>query len=951
MAGPIDDNQENALEEALEQFVDSQLWGKKPDTEEFVQRYPEFEDQIRKRLRKLQRIDGLFDSLVRADQSDFEDAAAGHDLVGQKVGTFEIEEVIGRGGMGVVYLAHDTRLKRSVAVKSMPAEMADDSTARTRFRREAELLASLNHPNIAVIHEIIEQQEGASYLVLEYVPGQTLAQRIAQEPLKLEEALSIGQQVAEAMSAAHEKGIVHRDLKPGNIKITPDDRVKVLDFGLAKAPVTEDKNGDITTTGPGRIVGTPAYMSPEQARGKDTDHRTDIWSFGCIMYQMLTAHLPFEGETATDTLARIIERDPDWELLPQDTPTNIRDLLRRCLEKDPDGRLENIADAAIEISETLSLLATAPAVTIAAKLRRTAMIVAATVIIVLSGIALWSTLTKQAPPSSRLIRLAVLPFENLGPTDDEYFADGITDAITARLAGIHGLGVISRQSAMQNKQTEKGTQQIARELRVDYILEGTVQRERPTDPTSRVRIIPQLIRASDDTHVWARSYDDDMRGVFQVQSDVAERVAQALDIILLEPERQLLAYMPTENNEAYDYYLRGNDYLYRGAQEKDLRIAIRMYEKAVGLDPIFALAYARLSRAHIYMYWHYHDNNDARLAVAKQAVDKAFQLNPELPEAHLALGHYYYHGRLEYDLALEQFTIALKSQPNNSQILRLIAYVQRRQGKFEQGLANIKRAFELDPISHLLATAVGETFLLMRKYPEAERYFERSITLAPDVLWTYGLKARLYLCWEGSTKKARVVIEEVLQNDESAEHHGFIVNLLAMLDVYDRNYQEALDRLSLKSKDTDGQFNFVPTALQCARIYMYTNKKDLAKKYYEESRSILESKIQERPEDARFHSSLGIAYAGLGRKEDALREGKRGVELLPVTKEAYRGFYRSQALAEIYAMVGEFEAAIDQLEFLLSVPGEMSIPLLRLDPVWDPLRNHPRFKKLVEPAK
>ena len=375
-----------------------------------------------------------------------------------------------------------------------------------------------------------------------------------------------------------------------------------------------------------------------------------------------------------------------------------------------------------------------------------------------------------------------------------------------------------------------------------------------------------------------------------------------------------------------------------------------MYEKAVELDPTFALAYARLSGAHRLMYWFHYDDSEEHLAMAKQAVDKALELNPELPEAHAALGMYYYHGHLDYDRALEEFAIARKSQPNNNELLTGVGWVQRRQGKFEEGLVNIKRACELDPLSNLSAQGVGETFLLLRKYPEAERYFERAISLAPDVPGSYAFKARLYLCWQGSTEKARAVLEEALQNVKSAENAS-IVNLLATLDVYDRNYQEALDRLSLKSEDIDGQFNFIPTAVRCAQIYGYMNKKELAKKYYDESRSILESKIQERPEDARFHSALGIAYAGLGRKEDALREGKLGVKLLPVSKEAYRGLYRVEALAKIYVMVGEFDAAIDQFEFLLSVPGEMSIPLLRLDPVWEPLRDQPRFKRLLAGGK
>jgi len=949
MAGSIDDNHKNIIKEAVQHFIDAQLRDEKPDIDEFVRQYPGFDRQIRQSIQDMRKIDALFDSLVQADQSDFEDTVTGRHLIGQKVGSFEIVEMIGRGGMGVVYLAHDTKLDRSVAVKSMPAELARDPIVRARFQREAKLLASLSHPNIAVIHDILEQDEGAGYLVLEYVSGKTLAERIAREPLELTEALSIGRQIAEAVSTAHEKGVVHRDLKPGNIKITPNGTVKVLDFGLAKTPVSEGKSGEATTTQPGRVIGTPAYMSPEQARGKAADHRTDIWSFGCIMYQMLTGHLPFEGETATDMLAHIIEREPNWELLPQKTPMNIRVLLRCCLEKDPRRRLRDIGDAGIEISETLSLPATGPAVTTPAKSRRMAMIIGA-VIIIVSTIAVWFISSKQTQPASKEIRLVVLPFENLGPVEDEYFAAGITDAITARLAGIHGLGVISRQSAIQYKKREEDTRQIAEELDVDYILEGTVQRERPSDPTSRVRIIPQLIKASDDTHMWAQTYDNDMSEVFRVQSDLAERVAQALDVTLLEPDRQALASEPTENMEAYGYYLRGNEYYHRSSDENDMRIAIRMYKKAIKLDPKLALAYTQLSRANLNMYWFHYDHSEERLAMAKQALDKALELDPDLPEAHLVLGHYYYQGHLDYDRALEQFAIVRKSQPSNSQLIAYVGYVQRRRGKFEQGLANIKKAAELDPLSNTLAVDVGTTFKFLRKYTEAERYYARAISLGPDNANAYGLRGQLYLIWEGSTEKARAVLEEGLENTKTTENSE-IVDLLVTIDVFDGNYQEALDRLSLKSEDTDNKFEFVPNALRYALIYGCMNKKELAKKYYDDARSILESKIQESPEDARFHSSLGIAYASLGRKEDAIREGKLAVELLPVSKEAMCGPYRVNDMARIYVMVGQFDAAIDQLEFLLSIPSELSIPLLRLDPAWDPLRDQPRFRRLLEGVK
>ncbi|MHC4539905.1 MAG: protein kinase domain-containing protein [Planctomycetota bacterium] len=274
---------------------------------------------------------------------------------GTQIGHFRIEREIGRGGMGIVYLAHDGKLDRLVAIKTMPAQLWANSVARTRFIREAKLLASLSHPNIGVIHDIIEPAEDSAYLVLEYVPGETLAERMVREPLRLNDALSMGLQIAQAVCAAHEEGVIHRDLKPGNIKITPDGRVKVLDFGLAKISVSKDASGEPTVTQAGRVMGTPAYMSPEQARGKPMDRRTDIWSFGCLLYEMLTGHLPFEGETATDILARIIEREPDWDRLPPTTPSSIRVMLRRCLAKESHRRLQHMGDAVLEIDETLTL--------------------------------------------------------------------------------------------------------------------------------------------------------------------------------------------------------------------------------------------------------------------------------------------------------------------------------------------------------------------------------------------------------------------------------------------------------------------------------------------------------------------------------------------------------------------------------------------------------------------
>ncbi|MBN2131735.1 MAG: protein kinase [Sedimentisphaerales bacterium] len=966
----IDDHRDQRVSNAARQYAQAYLEGQAPDLDTFLRQFPGLEMDIRRKIESFQKIDSLFENLRHVDESDL---ATAENLVDTTVGHFRISEVIGHGGMGVVYKAHDSRLGRVVAIKTVPAHLRENRVIQERFRREAKMLAVLSHPHIGVIHDILDQADGATYLVLEYVPGQTLAERIRDGRLLVKETLSIALQIAEALAAAYEKGVVHRDLKPSNIKITPDGNVKVLDFGIAKtlafaptagAGFVQEGQTTETIAPPGHLIGTPAYMSPEQARGKPTDHRTDVWSFGCVLYEMLTGTVAFDGETISDTIARVIERDPDWDRLPSDVPGNIRVLLRRCFEKDARDRLQHIGDAVIEIRETLNMPATAPPATstsisltphIAAKVRsqRTAMTIAGIIIIALSAIAVWLILEHRTQPSSKEIRLVVLPFENLGSAEDEYFAAGITDSITARLATIGGLTVISRQSAMQYKKSKKTAQQIAHELRVDYLLEGTVQREKPSDPTSRVRIIPRLIKIADDSQVWAHIYDDDMSGVFRLQSDMAERMAQALDITLLEPERRALQSRPTKNMEAYDYYLRGDEYHQRSSLENDFKIAISMYERAVELDPEFALAYARLAKVHAWIYWFYYDRSEQRLAKAKQAVDKALQLEPDLPEAHLALGLYYYWGHLDYGRALDEFAIVAKSLPNNSELPEYTGYVQRRQGKFEQALKNLKKASELNPRSNIIAREVAQTFLVLRKYSQAESYYERAILLRPDSPISYSCMAWLYLFWEGNTDKARAVVDRALQNITSPEQSS-IVDLRTTLDVYDGNYQQGLDRLSLRSIDIDNQeyiddqYRFIPKSLRYAEIYGYINNNEMAKTHYEAARNILEARIQEQPEDARLHTSLGIAYAGLGRREEAIREGKAGVDLLPVTKEAWRGLYRVEYLARIFVMIGEYNMAIDQIEFLLSVPGELSVPLLRLDPVWTPLRDHPRFKKLLE---
>ncbi|MFC1603811.1 protein kinase [Planctomycetota bacterium] len=821
------DNQAVILEEALTRFVDECLQGEKPDVDEFARQYPQCEGRLKERIQDLREIDFLFDSLVRADDSEFEGMTAPHDLVGQKLASFEVEKVIGRGGMGVVYLARDTKLDRHVAIKSIPAELQASSTAQTRFQREAKLLASLNHPNIAVIHEIIEQDDGADYLILEYIPGETLAQRIAHKPLKFEEALSIGLQVAEAVSAAHDKGVIHRDLKPGNIKITPDGRVKVLDFGLAKASVSEDKNVENTVTQPGRVIGTPAYMSPEQARGKSTDHRTDIWSFGCIMYEMLTGRLPFEGKTATDTLARIIERQPDWEVLPQETPTNIRTLLRRCLEKDPRHRLRDIGDIAITLEETTTELQS-PKLRMGpveagraqpTKWSRRALpwfitgVAVTTVVFFASIIAFKLGVPPEKQEGKPITAIVVLPFENLsGDPEQEYFVDGMTDALGAELGKIKALRVISRTSAMQYKDTDKVIPEIVKELGVDAVIEGSVLKA-----GNDVRVTAQLVDGRTDAHLWSDNYTGTLTNILALQSEVTLAIAREIEAALTPEEERRITRTEPVNPEAHEACLRGHWYFNKYSLEGFTK-AREYFELAIEKDPNYAPAYAWLAMVYgATGYWGYVPPIDTQPKV-KEAALKAIELDDTLAEAHLVLAGYSFYFDWDWPTAEREFKRAIELNPNLPEVRHTYSFYLTTMGRPNEAMAESKRAEELDPLNLVGMAVVAIPFLVAHRYDEAIEQLQKPLEMDPSfyparqALWRIYRYKNLYEEAFAEAKKAFSLLGE----DEvvKAMERGYAES------GYRGAMRLAADELAARSK----QRYVRPTEI--ARLYADAEEKD-----------------------------------------------------------------------------------------------------------------------------
>jgi serine/threonine-protein kinase len=865
---------------------------------------------------------------------------------------YTIERELGSGGMAIVYLAEDRKHHRKVAVKVLRPELAA-SLGADRFLREIEISARLTHPNILTLIDSGEA-DGLLYYTMPYVEGESLRTRLDREKqLPVEDALRITQEIADAVSYAHELGVIHRDIKPENILFEAGHAV-VSDFGIARA-VREAGGERLTETG--LAVGTPAYMSPEQASGgaEDPDARTDVYSIGCVVYEMLAGEPPFTGATPQAILARkSLEAVPSLRHVRETVPPVVEGAVARALAKVPADRFATVR----QLSEALAVTQPATGAGIAAaapsRLRgwQRATVSAAVMALVVVGMYLViSRVTGPAAPgATEPPRLAVLPFENLGANEDEFFADGITEELTSRIADIGGLHVISRQSAIQYKDSDKTLRQIGSELRVDYVLEGTIRTDRVPGGTGQVRVTPQLIRVADDAHFWTDRYTADLVAgeVFRVQAEIAEQVAQALDVTLLEPERQRLAATLTDNLEAYEQYLRGIDYFLRGYDEPATRASVLMFENAVSLDPDFATAYARLCRAHMRMWWLAYDRTEERVIAAKEAVDRALQLAPELPEAHWALGWYYYQSQLDYESALAEFAIVQRSRPNSGELHFGIAAVQRRQGSFREALANFEKAAELDPRSVARAIEVAETYALLRDGTEAGRHFDRAISLQPDWALPYEDKARwLHLRLEGSAERATHVLERAEQ--AGLRGHPGIVYARILLEMWTGDYEEALERLASVGSSVlrDLQDGFVTRAQLQGQVYGLMGNRPLAQAYYDSARVLLETRVAQSPDDPRYRSALGIAYAGLGRREDAIREGEAAVELLPMSREAYMGAIRAEDLARIYTMVGAYEAAIDQLAVLLAVPSQAAVPMLRLDPTWARLRDHPRFQALV----
>jgi serine/threonine-protein kinase len=880
-------------------------------------------------------------------------------------GTYTIERELGRGGMATVYLAQDLRHDRPVALKVLLPELAS-TLGPERFQREIRLAARLQHPHILTVHDSGEAG-GQLWFTMPFVEGESLRDRLRRErQLPIDDALRIATEAARGLDYAHQHGIVHRDIKPENILLTRDGSTLVADFGIARALA-----GDEHLTQTGLSMGTPAYMSPEQASGdKNIDARTDVYSLGTVLYEMLAGEAPFTGPTTQAIIARrLTEPVPSVRRLRPNVPESVDEAIRRSLAPIPADRFGSVAEFAREITavgryggtavrgaeDTAATVAQsaatrpiAPAKTTVPPYRRTALppsrLAALTLVLgLLIGLGVlfaWRR-SHSAEEDGGGKRLAVLPFENLGDSADAYFADGITDAVRGKLTALSGMRVIASNSSRQYRGTTKTPQEIGRELGVDYLLVGKVRWAKGSGG-NRVQVSPELIEANTADSKWQQPFDASLTDVFQVQADIASRVAQALDVAIGSSQQQVLQDRPTRNLAAYDAYLKGQALRARGSNPVTLRQAAQSFEQAVALDSGFVDAWVGLSAANSGLY----GNGAPSPAVAdraRSAADRALALRPDYPAAYRALGVYYINVVGSPARAVDPLKKALTLAPNDPELLRSMGIAEQALGRWNEAVEHLRRSQSLDPRLASTKGILAQGLFWLRRYDEAMKAADEGLALTPSDATQVERKAMIYLA-QGDLAGAKAVLATPPPDMDLPNFVAYVATYWDLYWVLEPEQRALAKRLTPAAFDGDAS----SWGLALAGVYQVDGDMRRAAAYADSARAALEQQLTVAPENAQLHTLLGVALAYLGRKDAAIREGQRGLELTPVASNAQTGAYLQHQLARIYILLGEQEKALDNLEPLLKIPYYLSPGWLRIDPTFDPLRKNPRFQKLVE---
>ena len=864
-------------------------------------------------------------------------------------GDYELLDEIGRGGQGVVYRARQKSLNRTVALKVIGLGRWASTPHLRRFRQEAEAAARLEHPQIVPIYEIGER-DGSCYFSMKFVEGGQLDEVVRREPMSTRRAAELLVKIARTVHFAHERGILHRDIKPGNILVDKNGEPHLTDFGLARLIEQES-----TITNSFDVLGTPSYMSPEQAGGrvKELTPAADVYALGAVFYQMLTGQPPFAGGTTYETIKLVLETEPRRpRLWNSKADVDLETICLKCLEKDPQRRYSS----ALALAEDLERWLRHEPI----RARRTGIFTrsrkwvrrnpaAAILVPSLAALAavvcvmVWNSESNRPPPAG----IAVLPFENLSDAKENAFlADGMQDDILTKLSKVANLKVISRTSVM-GYHGERNLRKIGRALNVSHVLEGSVRRN-----AGRIHLNTQLIDTRTDTHVWAEEYDRDVNDMFAIQSEIAQKVAEQLHAKISVAEKSAIERAPTADIGAFDFYTRARNIFLAATNsnsgKEDLLEAAYLLNQALARDSSYFEAYCQLGGIHDLLYLLGDDHSPRRLGLAEAAVDTALRLRPNAGEAHLARATNLYSGYLNYDAALAELEVARRSLPNDCRVFELVGLIQNRRGKFEEALAELDHAMELDPRNVYRLEQVAASYWSLRRYPEAREVYDRALAIEPNNVQARIFRAEVDLVWKADTRAMHQVIESLRDNNPRALHEiadGWVGCALA-----DRDPTAAKAALIAAGENMPFNDNAVHFSHSFVEGWIARLEKDepRARVAFESARSEQERIVEAQPDYAPPLCVLGVIDAALGRKQEALSECRRAVELLPVEKDAFNGPLMIQWLAISAAWVGEKDLACEQLAAAIRYPGSLGYGQLKLFPFWDPLRGDPRFEKIVD---